>query len=372
MPSYVTHYGLNATEQAGLLSLYMGSLVVCLLVLATRAPNSSPRRTRGLLLTAGAASVVSTLLLSAGEVSMEYVFAGRVLGGIAMAIGTSSAASLALLFLGEHGRVAVGTATILGSLLGNVGAGALATVVPFPLLTVPATLAAATASILFFTVFATRISPETAHVAKGADRRHDAHGSSMAITYRARHRVAGYITGSVSWLVAGIVIALLPGGIHESAANGSALLAALPAGALLSSAWIAQQITRRQTLRLRAWIVNTGLAAGMAALALALQTGQIWTVATVCAVLGLFQGPAYNLGLVTVTHGITSTGQGAAASRYAVISYAACALGVYGGGLLVSNAGLTNAVAIIAICIFGYAVASAAFAGPARVNFARV
>jgi hypothetical protein len=77
--------------------------------------------------------------------------------------------------------------------------------------------------------------------------------SAQKPSYRARHRVAGYLLGGLAWTAAGAVLALLPTAVRGVDPNATLLVAIAPACMLLAFGSVAQLVTARAILRLGAW-----------------------------------------------------------------------------------------------------------------------
>ncbi|MBT0773198.1 hypothetical protein KIH74_29915 [Kineosporia sp. J2-2] len=378
VPQYASRYDLPPDGQALLLSIYMATLVGTLLLLARRPRPGGARR---LLLAAGVVSILADTLIGLGALAFGFVLAGRVLAGLAMALGTSAAAGLALAHLGERGRTAIGTGTVLGSLAGNLGAGAVAAAGGAVLVTVPFVHAVLTGVVLA----GAAVLVPGGDVLRGTARRGavpgEWSGTSAGVreippavvlpVYSPRQRVAGYIVGAASWLAAGLVLALVPAAVRQARPDSSPVEYMLPCAALLVTAWLAQRALAPRLHRVRAWAVSAGIVAGTTAVALSLTGGSLPLVTAACALLGLAQGPAYTLGMITVTNRLGPAEQATVTARYAAWAYSTCAAGVLVTGVLAARIGLPAGLCLVAVSAAVAGVVATGLAGRARSAEAR-
>ena len=346
-PLSAEQYGYGPSLQSAFFSLYLAALVAGL-VLVPKLVRSTPANALRLMLAAAAVMVLADAALAASQVQLAAMFAARLLGGISLALGTGGAATLALAVAGEAGRAAVGVGAVAGTLAGNAAGALLADVLPHPVLLVPAIHA-----VLVLASSATLLALP-AGTQQESSREQQAAG--LHIDYATRHRAAGYI-------LAGMVLALAPAAVRSISSHATLTTASAPAVFLLAAAFIAQRALARHMLRVRAWMLCLPLVGGTVVFALALQEHSVPSLIAAGALIGLGQGPAYNLGLVTVTHRLPAALQGRAASRYAAVAYACCGVVVLAAGLAARQAGTATAFLLAAVLLAAAGAASAALAG---------
>ncbi|GAA1644533.1 MFS transporter [Actinoplanes couchii] len=361
MPLYTERYGLTPLAQSVLFSLYLLALVATLsMVIRRPSPRLSPRTT---LIVALVLSAGTDLLMVWGSQMFAGLAAGRLAAGVSVGLATGSAATVALAALGERARTMVASGAVIGSLAGNLGGGLLGVLTPAPLETVYSvhllvTLAVATSLLLVRGVPApstTAAEPVTGEPSG----------------YRPRHRRAALLLGAMSWSAAGVVLALVPTSLRLALPGVSLLQAVLPGAMFLAAAWAAQTLCRRRILRLRAWQLSVPLVIGMALIAVALDQGRWWLLLAGAVIGGLGQGPAYSLGLATVTFGLRAARQGRAASWYAAVAYGACGVVTTAVGAYALQAGVPAAIATLTAGLAVAGLSAAAFAGaPQRVHLA--
>lgn len=377
IPLYTTHYGLTALAQSAVFSVYLLALVITL-VAAMRLPDGYRQARHRLVLALGFCAVCD-LLMALGADSLGSLVAGRIVAGVSVGLATGSAATLALAGLGERARTAVATGAVVGSLLGNVGGGLFGSVLPAPTLTVYAGHLVAAVLVGVGTLLSARWPTAEAAVATGSSRSPDAPPRcpgevaadvSLAVAaqqvpqiYRTRHRRAGILLGAMAWSVAGVILALVPAAVRALLPSVSLLGAVLPGGLFLAVAWLAQLSCRRRLLRLRAWQVSIPMVAGLGLVGVALGTGRLGLLLVGAALCGLGQGPAYSLGLATVTHGLRAERQGRVASAYAAVAYAACGTVTTATGAVALSSTVPSAIGTLTVVVALAALVAVAFAG---------
>jgi hypothetical protein len=342
LPVYVHSFALTPLAQSAMFSSYIGAMVAVLTVLSAGFPPKAAVR----LLAASAALMVAAdiAMLLVGH-GVSWMLLGRVLSGLSVGMGTGPAAAIVLMALGERGRTVVASGSVAGSLLGNLGAGVVATYVPDP--TMVAYLAHGLITLIALFGLLKLWRPNSASTISGeigTAAQKPTSQSAQKPSYRARHRVAGYLLGGLAWTAAGAVLALLPTAVRGVDPNATLLVAIAPACMLLAFGSVAQLVTARAILRLRAWHVLIPLLVGTALAALSLEARSYPGLLVACTVIGLGQGPGYTLGLATVTHGRPPHLQGKATSRYAAAAYGVCAAAVVAIGAAASAWGLVGAL----------------------------
>ena len=353
VPISSQHYGFGPSIQSALFSLYLAALVAGLVIIPRMVKSGAPTAWKLLLAGAGIMLLADTAV-ALSQWALAALFIARILGGISLALGTGGAASLALAVAGEPARAAVGVGAVAGSLAGNAGGALIADLVPAPVLVVPAVhgVIVVLLGILLALV-------QVKQPASGATKA----GPEVRVDYETRHRIAGYIVGAMSWTVAGMVLALGPGAVRGLSTHASLFTASAPAVILLAVAFLAQNLTRKHMLALRAWMVGIPMVAGLLFFAVALHEGSIAGLVFAGALIGLGQGPAYNLGLLTVTHRLPSVTQGKVASRYAATAYAACGVVVLCAGAAAQILGTSDAFIAVGLLLAVGAAASVVLAG---------
>ncbi|GAB6898869.1 MFS transporter [Kineosporia succinea] len=348
VPLYTDRYALTSLAQSVVFSLYLLALVTTLVTVMTRDLNARAPR---VLTAALALSVAADLLMALGSGTFGFLLAGRLASGVSVGLATGACATLALAGLGERARTVVASGAVIGSLVGNLGGGLLGSTLPAPAVTVFGLHLLVTV-----TVLAVHLRTRHASVRTAPD-------VSTPGLYRARHRRAGLLLGAMAWSAAGVVLALVPATLRGALPSISLLQAVLPVGVFLAAAWAAQTACRRDLLRLRAWQLCIPLVAGLALIATALETADLWLLTVGAIVCGLGQGPAYSLGLATVTHGLRPSHQGRAASGYAAVAYGACGVVTTATGALALASTVGQAVGTLTLALALAALVTAALAG---------
>lgn len=345
-------HGFGPATQAALFSLYLAALVVGLIVVP-RVVRITGRVALNLTVLGAAVLILADALLAASSLSVTALFAARAVGGIGLALATGGAASLALSVAGERGRAAVGVGAVAGSLVGNAGGALMADLLPAPTVVVPLVHTVATIALALATFALPRPQDD------GAVSLDD----GQLYNYATRHRTAGYILGGLSWTVAGAVIALAPAAVRDATGSDSLLLASGPGGLLLATGFAGQLLVRSHIASVRAWMVSIPMTLGTVALGYSLLEGSVAGMLFAGALIGIGHGPAYTLGLVTVTHRLPPEMQGRAASRYAAIAYVACGVFVLLAGVAANAYGGAYAFLLIGVIAVAGSALSASFAG---------
>lgn len=338
-PIYSEMLGLTPFTQSALFSLYIGTLTVTLIVLSC---IRNPVSIVSLLISGVAASILANLAMLCAADHFTWLAVARVLSGLALGLGTGAAASLALKTLGERARTTVASGAVLGSLLGNAGAGALATFLPAPIVLVFLIHSVLSAVVL---VAVLRLTT------KWSSRTHTCTDDELSdypvppSPYRSRHNTAAYLLGGATWIASGVVLALTPSVVRASIVDASLIVAILPASIMLGVGALSQRVCAPRISDLRAWHLIIPLVCGLTVFAVAITQHSVPLLFIAGAITGLGQGPAYSLGLATVTHSATPERQHVLTSRYAAVAYGMCALGV-------TAIGITATVFSVAFALF--------------------
>lgn len=340
LPMYVDSLALAPFEQSALFSSYVGAMVIVLAFLS----RLSPGHTVWVLAAAGLLMIAADGAMVLADGGVQWVFLGRVLSGCGVGFGTGAASALVLRALGERGRTVVASGSVTGSLLGNLGAGAVATYMPNPAVVAYLGHGLITlSSLVALLVLWTRGRGFTGHYSQDSEPGVVA-GANRGPNYGVRHRIAGYLLGGLAWTVAGAVLALTPSAVRLLDHSATLLAAIGPGCVLLACGSIAQAVTARQILRLRAWHVVIPMLLGTWLAAHSLADRSYLGLLLACAVIGMGQGPGYTLGLATITHGRPPSLQGKTTSSYALAAYGACATAVVTIGAVASERGLASAL----------------------------
>ncbi|WP_297006849.1 MFS transporter [uncultured Corynebacterium sp.] len=369
VPDYTDRFALTPLLQSTLFSVYLAALVLTLLatVLDPRRRDRSPRDHVRTLLTALLVSLLADLVMLAGSVSFPLLLTGRALAGVAAGLATGSAASVALAGLGETARTVAAGAAVVGALAANIGVGAVASLTASDTASFLITylghggLAALLAVGLAVSVRTRRrTAPDTPTAAGGTPVVRVVGG------YHQRHRTAGYLLGVMSWASAGIVLSLVAARLRQTSPGLSALGAMAPGIVFLTTAWAGQTLVSRRILRLRAWQTSLPLVGGMIGISVALEAGSVPAVLLAAAVFGLGQGPAYSLGMATVTHALPGGTQATMTSVYAAIAYGSCGVLTVAAGMLATSVGVPETCAVAAACCAVGGVVATVLAGPVQ------
>ncbi|MCE0535440.1 MFS transporter [Kineosporia rhizophila] len=361
VPLYVDRYGLSPLAQSTLFGLYLLALVLTLVFILSRSERNaaSGERAAAILMTALLLTIAADVLMVFGAEVLPFLLAGRMVSGVGVALATGASATLALAGLGEQARTVVASGAVIGSLIGNVGGGFLGSVLPTPQTLVFVAHLALTALVLAVLVLLSRAPRSSAPKARAGERS----GALWKADYGPRHRAAGLLLGAMAWSAAGVVLALVPGALRSAVPSMSLLAAVFPGGAFLTAAWVGQVICGRRLLRMRAWQLSIPVVGGMAMIALALETADLTLLVAGAIVCGSGQGPAYSLGLATVTHGLSAGHQGRSASVFAAIAYGTCGVVTIATGALARAVGVPSAVEALTVVLAGVALIVAALAG---------
>lgn len=347
VPDYTDRFALTPLLQSTLFSVYLAALVLTLLATVLdphRRDRSAPDHVRTLLV-ALTVSVLADLVMLAGSAAFPLLLTGRALAGVAAGLATGSAASVALAGLGEAARTVAAGAAVVGALAANIGVGAVAS------LAAGLTLSVRTGRQAGAGTPATVGRTPALRVVGG---------------YHHRHRTAGYLLGVMSWTSAGIVLSLVAARLRQTSPDLPALGAMAPGIVFLTTAWVGQTLVSRRILRLRAWQTALPLVAGMVGIGVALEVGSLPGVLVAAAVFGLGQGPAYSLGMATVTHALPAGRQGQATSVYAAVAYGSCGVLTVAAGMLATSFGVPATFAVAAACCAVGGVVATVLAGPVQ------
>lgn len=344
LPVYVEQFSLDPLDQAVLYSSYLVALVVVLLIMARR---TDPRTLPVLLATAVCVSVLADVVAVLGAQALPLLLAGRALSGISVGLGTGAASAVILVALGSSARTLIASGSILGTLIGTLGSGIIGTLAPAPTITAYLVHAAAAAALLWPLLWLYR---REAHLlAQGFTPQPSAPMASLRGTgpLTRRHRFAGLLIGCIAWTGVCVHIALIPAAVRADH-DVSLLTAVLPVACYLGASYTAQQIVRPHLKQLRGWQVLGPLVAGHGLLGLALAENSLTLLFGAAVLAGAAQGPAYALGLATMTYGLSPTHQARASSAYAAVTYGFAALGVLSIGATANAIGVPNALLLVA------------------------
>lgn len=369
VPDYTDRFALTPLLQSTLFSIYLAALVLTLLVTVLD-PHRRDRSTHDhvrTLLVALAVSAVADLVMLAGSAAFPLLLSGRALAGVAAGLATGSAASVALAGLGETARTAAAGAAVVGALTANIGGGAVASLAGSDTVAYLVTYLGHGA---LATVLAVALAVST-RAGRRADPGTPATADSAPVLrvvggYHRRHRTAGYLIGVMSWTSAGIVLSLVAARLRQTSPDLPALGAMAPGIVFLATAWAGQTLVGGRILRLRAWQTALPLIGGMVGLGFALEAGSLSGVLVAAAVFGLGQGPAYSLGMATVTHALPTRVQGRVTSVYAAVSYGSCGVLTVAAGLLATSVGVPETFAVAAACCAVGGVVATVLAGPVQ------
>lgn len=362
MPLYVDRFDLTPTGQAALFVVYLGALVPTLIVVSILNPRGIGQRKARTLLTAGLVLATASDCASVlGAASVPALFTGRMLAGLSLGLATGSAAGIALAALGESARTLIANGAVLGSLIGNLGAAIVATTMPHPaeipyLLHLVLLLACAGSIVSCFRHVSFDNPPSPASRASPH--------KEAASPYTRRHVAAGFSLGGVAWAAAGVVLALIPSAVRSATHETSLLIASLPAATFLAAAWIGQAASRVILLRLRAWQVSIPLIGGLLLMALGVHNSMLWITMAGAITCGLGQGPAYSLGLATVTYRLSPIRQGRTANDYAATAYASCAAVTLACGAVASSTSVAAGLLVVALLSAFALILAVVLAGP--------
>jgi MFS family permease len=364
LPVYVEQFTLDPLDQAVLYSSYLVALVAVLRIMARR---TGPRTLPVLLATAVFVSVLADVTAVLGAQTLPLLLAGRALSGISVGLGTGAASAVILVALGSSARTLIASGSILGSLVGVLGSGVVGTLMPAPTITAYLVHAAAAAAVLWPLLWLYR---REAHLlAQGFTPQPSAPMAPLrgAGPLTRRHRVAGLLIGCLAWTGVCVHIALVPAAVRAGH-DVSLLTAVLPVACYLGASYAAQQIVRPHLKQVRGWQVLGPLVAGHAALGAALAENSLTLLFLAALLAGAAQGPAYALGLATMTYGLSPTRQARVASTYAAVTYGFAALAVLSVGATATAIEVPNAILLLAALFAALGTGAVAAAG-ARQDF---
>lgn len=327
LPSYGRQLGLGVADLSAVYSVFLIALVPVLLVMTIHRMQSHPVLFLFLGLLATMAADVAYL-----TVSLPGLLVGRALSGISLGFGAGAAATLTLALIGERGRTMVATVTIVGALSGTGGAVLVAEFAPAPLVTgfgVHFVLAAAAVAMVGVGLRPSRtrsLPVDAARVSEAAE----APGPPLWI---------GYLLGSMAFTVGGLVVALVPLSATIAFASTSLVLANSASISMLVLANIGQYSLARASMRWATVISALSIAAGGLMAALGLTVASLPLVIAGCGIAGIGQGLGYRTGMKIVMAGLTPRQQGVGTSVYSCVAYGACAILVFGSGLVVRSLG---------------------------------
>ncbi|MHC5560951.1 hypothetical protein [Kocuria sp. U4B] len=359
LPVYVEHFTLDPLAQALLYSSYLVALVTVLLLMARR------RGTRALpvlLATAVGVSVLADVTAVLGADTLPLLLTARALSGVSVGLGTGAASAVILVALGSTARTLIASGSILGSLLGALGSGVIGTLLPAPTTTAYLVHATATTAVLWPLLWLYR---REAHLlTQGLTLPTSPPRASTPRTgpLTRRHRLAGLMIGCLAWTGVCVHIALIPAAVRTGH-DLSLLTAVLPVACYLGASYTAQQLLRPHLKQVRGWHVLGPLAVGHAVLGAALAQNSLTLLLLASIAAGAAQGPAYALGLATMTYGLSPTQQARTSSTYAAATYGVAALGVLSVGATATAIGVPQALLVLAAVFAALGTVAVAAAG---------
>jgi hypothetical protein len=301
--AYEQHQGLSEGTGDALFGVYALGLIPALLALG---PISDARGRRAITCGAGALSGVATAALIGGEHALALLFLGRLLAGVAsgaaFAAGTAWVKELSIAphdvsADSEAGARRAAIALSAGFGLGPLVAGLLAEWAPRPLLVGYLPHLAVVALVLPAGLRApeTVVSPD-----RGAGRRRSGGRRSVLVPSAAARRFRSVVSPSAPWvfLAPSVAFAVLPAMIAADLGDFRIGFAALTAALTLGVGVLIQPLARRLDRAIPGGGLIAGLAAALAAMALAALAVALGSWPLVLPADVLF-GAAYGLCLVS-------------------------------------------------------------------------
>ncbi len=343
LPVYERELGLGALGVAIVFATYFVTLIPTLLVMAR---PSAQRHPVAALIAATVAAIAADVAFLTG--SLAGLLAGRALIGVAIGLGTGAAAAITVALLGDRGRTVAATGNNIGAVSGTLlGASAAELSGGMTLgYTVHGGFLLVALALVILALTRTDLERPAPEVAPPpAAPRPTTGGTSVA-----------FAAGALSWSCAGVLVAFLPAVIGLRAGSDSVLLGSAGVLLMLASAAVGQfaldRPSARQTLL---WSIAL-IAAGLAALTAGVVAGQLWIVLAGCVIAGAGQGSGYRSGLRLLSRGLDPAAQGARASAYACVAYAAAVATVVLAGALGSSLDTVDGVTVTATAIVVLAV----------------
>lgn len=332
IPAYQVNGGLSASAVAWV----YGSYLLCLLPIM--AALSHPRlqlRPGRVLIAALVITVIADLAMSSGK--LAGLLGGRVIMAIAVGFGTGATAQLLIAHSRASSSGMLAGANIVGAAIGTMGAAASGLWSPRPLTDayVGHALITGALCILCWDRYgaARNMQPVS--------------GSSSPLgPPPAQIRTGpGILMGTVAFAAAALVLVAVPAAYlgdrrdNIGATTGLVLILLLGAAGGQLGAQCSRALARGGVL---------ACIAGILVCAAGIRMGDPWLVALGCLVAGLGYGSSYRIAFELTTRGLTGRRQGAAATRFSAVLYAAAAGTVIANGYLSDRLSAGTAVWICA------------------------
>ncbi len=325
LPIYRDELQLSTFTVTALFAAYLAALVATFTTVARTTLTGSAAVVLPVSLGIG---MLADVALWGGHDAVGWLFAGRILTGLAAGLGTGATATIAVAMRGERGRAIAATGTLAGSFLGLVGAATIAEFLPGPTTTVYlchiALVAIALGLLVVALVSARSVLRVELRGAATSDATIDRDLAAfevgvpaVAVQDTRRLRWAGYGLGIAGWAIGGIVVGLLPTVVADELGSPSIIVTALAPIVLLGVACLSPYVFR--SMRAEAAVVVIAVAAVLCLVGVWL--GNLGLILSCCVLWGAGQGFAYACGLRIVTAGLGPVDQGRVASRYASICY---------------------------------------------------
>lgn len=283
-------------------------------------------------------AAMSDILLALG--TEPSIMLGRAVAGLAGGAGTGAASSLLAAAIGTAGRSLTATGNLVGAVGGTLFSQLCIELVGLRAIgTVPAVHAAVcgvVGSALMGVLISRRRENRTALASRIRGER---------FSLRLLHgRLPSIGVGSVAWIAISTSVVLVPSSFGDRdmdlvQAAGALVLLTCSAASQLLSPWLARRVP---------WLAGAEVLAVGAALQLLGGGVQSIPIALVgFALVGVGAGIGYRVALVVVTRGSSPAQQGALASLFAAVTYAAAASAALLTGAVGNLVGLVPAAAVV-------------------------
>jgi MFS family permease len=346
-------WGFSALTLTLVFASYAFALLAALLVFGALSDHVGRRP---VLVAALAVEIASTALFRQAA-SVEWLFAARVLQGLATGVATA-ALSAALLDLNrERGALLASVSPLAGMALGALGAGALAEFAPAPTRLVFEVLLAV---LVLQTLLALRL-PETSTPLPGA---WDSLKPRLALPRRARATFAALLPiNTALWALGGFYSSLGPSlarivtGRHSPTLGGAAVTALVLSGAV--AVLVARRREPRRALRTGAW----GLLLGVGVTLAGVQAHATAVFFAGTAIAGLGFGAGFNGAVRSLVPLAEAHERAGTMATFYVASYLAFAVPAIAAGLAAGRFGLQAAslgygALLVALGVFSLALAA--------------
>lgn len=336
LPLLRAHAGLEPLALSLTFVFYVSAAIVTLATIAGRRRPPSP----------GFALIIALLFCVVANISLAggtevLILVGRALTGVAVGLATGAAAALVVDALRGRGRGLAATGNLVGAVLGTAAAQPFAAI---------GTIDAATALFLGLAAIAGALAVAlgVALLVRGSPLNDvDSPGEVMPrrrarLGARGARTVAG---AAVAWVALAAAVVYAPTVFFDASMPLAQVLATVimliaSAAAQLGSAALARFVPRMSGLLI--------LAAGIAAVTLAVVARADGAAVVAMAVIGVGGATAYRTALVALTAGAGPMRQGALASSFAVMTYSASALAVLAVGAF--GAWWTTEAVLVVLC----------------------